>query len=272
MKNTLILAAALLGPAWAGDAPAPRLNCDQPGLYMSGFVSSCVMKEVSTAFLGSLTAETPLGSISVVGWDQPDVLVRARVEAAAPTKAEADDLAAEIQPNVVGTSVSVAAPARTSKRNWSVSFEILMPRAANLSLHTSVGSISIADMKGTIRFVAKTGSVSLDRLAGDVQGSTNVGSISIVLDGDHWDGDTLAVKTNVGSTALKVPAFYSAHFSLTTNIGKIDATALGAPTYIPTGFKLGGNVTLDTGSGGATIAAETNVGSIAVQLTPTSNP
>jgi len=134
-----------------------------------------------------------------------------------------------------------------------------------LSLHTNVGSISITDMQGAIRFAIGTGSVALTRLAGDVQGSTNVGGIFIVLDGDHWDGETLAVKTNVGGIQLNVPSPYSAHFSLSTNVGRIDAASLGSHPQASAGFKLGGSLTLDTGSGGATVAAETNVGGITVQ-------
>ena len=171
----------------------------------------------------------------------------------------------EIQTNVAGTSVSATGPARQQRRNWAVSFEIILPRAADLSLHTDVGSISITDMKGTIRFAIGTGSVALAHLAGDVRGSINVGSVAVVLDGDRWDGETLAVKTNVGSIALNVPSVYSAHFSLSTNVGSIDAAALGARRDTSVGFKLGSNVTVDTGSGGATVAAETNVGGIAVQ-------
>ena len=265
MKNILFVAAILLGPVWAGDAPAPQLTCNQAGLFMSDLASSCVIREASAAFLGSLTIETPLGGIAVVGWDQPDVLVRARIQTAAPSETEAENMAAEIQTNVVGTSVLATGPARTPKRNWSVSFEIYLPRAADLSLHTSVGSIAITDVKGTIRFVGDVGSVALTRLAGDVQGSTNVGSFLIVLDRDRWDGETLAVKTKVGSIDLKVPSPYSAHFSLSTNIGRIDAAAIGGSMSGTAGFKLGGSVTVDTGSGGATIAVETNVGSIAVQ-------
>ena len=263
--KALLIAVTLLAPAWAGDAPTPQLSCQRPGLYVSGLTTVCEMVEIPAAFSGSLNVATPVGGISVVGWDQPDVLIRAKKEAAARGQAAAENLSSQIQINVAGGMVSADGPAPQSGWDWVVTFEIFVPRATDLSLNTKVGGVSITDVKGTIRFNVSTGGVSLVRLAGDVQGSTKVGGLYIVLDGDHWDGQTLAVNTKVGGIVYRVPAGYSAHFSLSTALGKIDASYLGAFPAPSSTFSLGSNLTFDAGSGGATIASETNVGGIVIQ-------
>jgi hypothetical protein len=265
MKKILLIATTLLIRAWAGDAPAPQLSCEQSGWQISSLVTVCKMVEMPLAFSGTLAATTPVGGISVVGWDQPDALVRAQIQTAAPGESEAESLASSIQINSAPGNVSAAGPAPQPRRTWSVTLEIFVPHAADLSLTTKVGGIVITDIKGTIRFGTDTGGVSLARLAGDVQGSTHVGGISIILDGDHWDGETLAVQTHVGGIDLKVPAAYSAHFTLSTGLGKIDASYLGAAPAPSHGFSLASSLTLDTGSGGSTIAAETGVGGIVVR-------
>jgi len=264
MKNSLLVAMTLLVPAWAGDAPNPQLSCDPSGFRIAGMVSVCTTTETSTSFSGALTVTTPVGGISIVGWDQPDVLVRARIEAAAPSLVQAEELASRIQVNVAGDQVMASGPSQRGQ-NWSVTFEIFVPRAADLSLNTKLGGISITDVSGTIRFTAALGGVTLVRLAGDVAGSTGLGGISCVLDGDHWEGEGLAVKTGEGGIEFQAAANYSAHFVLSTGLGKIDASYLGGTVAPTNGFHLANELTFDAGSGGATIAAQTQLGGIAIR-------
>jgi len=260
MKKIVLVATTLLVRAWAGDAPAPQLNCDNPN-HISGLITVCEMVEIPVAFSGSLSAATPAGGISVVGWDQPDMLVRAQIEASAPNQWEAAGLASAIHINASPSNVSPDGPAQAKWQNWTVTFEIFVPHTANLTLNAKFGGIAITDVQGTIRFSGDMGGVTLVRLAGDVQGSTHMGGISIVLSGDHWDGEGLAAQANMGGIEVSVPNPYSAHFSLSTGMGKIDASYLGAGTAPSKGF--GGQLTFDAGSGGSTIALATKMGGIA---------
>ena len=262
MRYSLLIV-TLLAPVWAADTPTPQLDCGQSSFNIRGMVSVCRMSETTLAFAGSLGVTTPVGGVSVVGWDQPDVLVRARIEAAARTRAEAETLDWEVQATVVGNQVAAEGPGRGS--HWAVTFEIFVPHAIDLTVAAKVGGISIADVSGEIRFTAAMGGVSLKRLAGDAQGSTNMGGVAIELVGDHWDGKTLAVTTAMGGIDFHVPAGYSAHFTLSTSFGKINVQGLGTPA--PTagaGFGFSSALTFDAGSGGATISAGAHLGGIAI--------
>ena len=264
MNYYLLIAATALAPLCFADTPAPQLNCDHPS-HTAGLASFCRMVEVPAAFLGQLTVTTDVGGVSVTGWDNPGVLVRARIETSAPDAVAAQTLAWQVQADVAADRVSASGPAQAARHNWTLTFEIFLPHEANLSLTTKVGGVSIADVKGDIRFNTSTGGVSLTRLAGDVQGSTKVGGIAIVLGGDHWDGTALKADTSVGGIEIDAPLNYSAHFAVSTALGNIATTFPVAPSSAPAPAGLGHKLTFDMGSGGAAIEASTSVGGIVIK-------
>src|SRR6185369_11741938 len=67
------------------------LNCREDSWYNDRLVGNCEIREQTLAMSGGAISidGKQNGGVSVKGWDQNQVLIRARVQAAAPTAAEA---------------------------------------------------------------------------------------------------------------------------------------------------------------------------------------
>ncbi len=214
-------------------------------------------REIRTVFLGALDVDaSPVGAIRVQGWDEPGVLIRAEVDANSAV------IAAQVLVTENGGVVRATGPLnRSNGHDWAVSYEIFLPHAADLTLRSNVGAITVDAVAGKIRCEANVGSLHLTSLAGDVECSTSVGAISLALAGDHWEGDGLNARTNVGGVELTLPAHYSAHLELSTGLGSVTTTA-----PLPVRKKgLASSVSADLGAGGATISAATKVGGVSVK-------
>ena len=69
------------------------LTCRENNYYNDRLVSNCEIREQTLAPSGAIAIDgRQNGGIAVKGWDQNQVLVRARVQAGAPTAAEAEAL------------------------------------------------------------------------------------------------------------------------------------------------------------------------------------
>jgi len=228
------------------------------GVQMAdGHASYRETREIRTAFLGSLDVDaSPVGAIAVHVWDDAAVLIRAEVEAEYP------EIAAQVVVTESAGVVRATGPVeRNHGREWSVSYEIFLPRLADLTLKTSVGAITIDGVAGKIRCGASVGALHLVALAGDVECSTSVGAVSIGLAGDHWDGARLDARTKVGAIELSLPANYSAHLELSTDLG-----AILSDLPLPVAKRgMARSVSTDLGAGGATVLAATKVGAITVK-------
>jgi len=89
------------------------------------------------------------GGVAIKGSDRNDVLVRAKIQTAAPTKAEAEQLAKEVRVETAGLRIHAEGPDSRDNYGWSVSFEIFVPRRSDLSIQAHNGGISIADVTVT---------------------------------------------------------------------------------------------------------------------------
>ena len=103
-----------------------------------------------------------------------------------------------------------------------MSYEIFVPRQADLNVKTHNGGISIAGVRGNIQFSALNGGVTLKQLGGDVEGNTMNGGLSIELAGDRWDGNKLDARTTNGGVNVTMPERYSAHFETGTANGRLN--------------------------------------------------
>jgi DUF4097 and DUF4098 domain-containing protein YvlB len=161
--------------------------------------------------------------MTVKGWLRSDVLVRARVDSSAETQAAADLLASRISIDSGGGQVRSTGPDSDNHSSWSVSYEIFVPQATDLSLKTHNGGVTISDVRGQIRFEAHNGGVHLKRVAGDVGGATHNGGIEVEAMGSIWDGRQLDVSTYNGGITVAMPAGYSAHVQAETSSGHIQS-------------------------------------------------
>jgi len=235
------------------------MTCRDNGYYNDRLVSNCEIREQTLAPSGGAIAidGKQNGGISVKGWDQNQILVRARVQAGAPTAAEAEALGKQVRIETSGAKIHATGPESKRDYHWDVSYEVFVPRRADLSLETHNGGIAIADVNGKIDFTALNGGVVLKRVGGAVRGSTTNGGLMIELAGDRWDGESMDVSTTNGGVIMSVPENYSAHIETGTVNG-------GVNTEFPVTVK--GEVTkqiaLNLGSGGATVRAMTTNGGV----------
>jgi len=220
----------------------------------------CEIRESTIAAGGVLNVDGQKnGGISIKGADRQDILVRAKVQTRGNTDAEAQGLGNQIKIETAGQRIYASGPDNTSEYNWSVSYEIFVPRQSDLSLTAHNGGISISDVRGQINFNTLNGGVTLERLAGSVHGQTTNGGITVDLEGGTWDGDALDVRTTNGGVNLHLPENYSAHLETGTTNGGMN---VGFPITVQ--GKINKQLSLDLGSGGPLVRVMTVNGGISI--------
>lgn len=247
---------AIEGRAQKGD-----LACHD-NWYNDRLMSHCELREQTLAAArGTLSVDARQnGGISIKGADRNDILMRVRVQAAAATQAEAQELAKQVRVET-GSQIRAEGPALDRNRYWTVSYEIFVPRRTNLSLETYNGGISIRDVNAQIEFQAHNGGVSLNNLAGDVRGSTVNGGLSVRLTGARWDGAGLDVETTNGGISLKIPDNYSAHLETGTVNGSL---MVGFPVTLQ-GRISTKRLSIDLGGGGPPVRVVTTNGGVVIK-------
>ena len=238
------------------------LACREGDWYNDRLVSSCQVREQTLpATSGQLSIDgRQNGGVSVKGWDQNQILVRARVQTAALSLPEAEQLASQIQIETGGNKIFASGPESRKDSHWNVSYEVFVPRKSDVSVETHNGGVSIADVNGRIDFTALNGGVVLRRVGGTVRGSTTNGGLVVDLTGDRWDGESMDVSTTNGGVVMSVPDNYSANIQTGTVNGRVD---VDFPVTVQ------GNITkqlsFNLGSGGASVRARTTNGGVRIQ-------
>ena len=224
-------------------------------------VSHCEIKEQTLPASGSISVDgRQNGGVSVKGWERNDVLVRARIQTAAATQAEADALAQQITIETAGAKIFANGPETHRDLSWSVSYEVFVPRRSDLSLVAHNGGIAISDVQGRLEFTAVNGGVALKRVGGTVHGGTTNGGLAIELTGDRWDGEEMDVKTTNGGISMSVPENYSAHLETGTVNGNL---SIDFPVTVQ--GRITRELAVNLGSGGPTIRAMTTNGGVRVR-------
>jgi DUF4097 and DUF4098 domain-containing protein YvlB len=231
----------------------------QNGGYDSERARHCEIREQSVPAMGSLSVDALRnGGVTVKGWRQSSVLVRARVEASGETEAAAATMASQVWIDSSGGQVRAMGPESVNNSGWSVSYEIFVPQTTDLTLKANNGGITISDVRGQIHFDGNNGGVNLKRLAGDVTGATRNGGVQVELAGAMWDGRQLEVSTHNGGVSVAMPSNYSAHLQAETQGGGVHSDF---PVMLESNArprKLDFNV----GSGGPLIHVTTTNGSV----------
>ena len=259
---------AALAPLLA-TANAPKANAQtrtsrsgdgcNAGWNDSSRASYCEVREETIGGAAPLDVDAGAnGGIRVTGWDRGDVLVRAAVRGYGETDADARRM-------VVGVHIETAAHIRAlgpepgRRENWSVQFEIHVPRHAQIALHTNNGGIAIDDFRGIAEFRAHNGGVTLSNVGGEIKGETTNGGMTIDLTGDRWDGMGLDVTTLNGGIRLTLPERYSAELETGTTNGRISTDF-----PITVQGQLNRELRTTLGSGGVTIRAMTTNGGVTI--------
>jgi DUF4097 and DUF4098 domain-containing protein YvlB len=266
-RSVLIAAlVTLTGLSVLAQQKGGTLTCRDNSWYNDRLEGNCEVREQTLAMSGSPISidGRQNGGISVKGWDQNNVLVRARVQTGAPTAAEAADLARQVRIETSGAKIFASGPENRKNYHWDVSYEVFVPRRADLSLETHNGGISISEVNGKIEFTALNGGVVLRKVGGAVRGSTTNGGLVVELSGDRWDGETLDVKTTNGGIVMSIPENYSANLQTGTVNGGIN---VDFPVTVQ--GQINKQLAVNLGSGGATVKAMTTNGGVRVKrVTP----
>lgn len=176
------------------------------------------------------------GGIAVKAWDRAEVLVRSQVRAEGESDGEAKATAARVIVHANGGMISADGP---SQKQWSVSYEVFVPRKTDLSL------------------TAHNGGVHLNRLAGQVKGRTQNGGVHVELAGTRWEGQGMDVQTKNAGVHLNIPARYAAHLETKTVNGGVRSEF---PEIV---MQLGKrDVIANLGGGGALVRVETVNGGV----------
>ncbi len=230
--------------------------------YSERLVGHCEIREQTLPANGGVVSidGRQNGGVTVKGWDQNQMLVRARVQTGAVSAGEAEELSKQVRIETGGAKIFASGPDNRNDAHWDVSYEVFVPRRSDLSLDTHNGGIAISDVNGRIEFTALNGGVVLKRVGGTVRGSTTNGGLVVELAGDHWDGETLDVRTTNGGIVMSLPENYSAHLETGTVNGGLSidfpVTAQGRITK---------ELAINLGSGGATLKAMTTNGGVRIR-------
>lgn len=228
-------------------------------------VNHCEVRESRIPARGSLTVDAGRnGGVSVRAWDGSDVLVRARVQAHAPTQDAARSIAQGIRVNTSGT-IGAMGPEAGDNRGWSVSYEILVPARTNLDVRTYNGPIDVERVSGTMNLRAHNGPLNLSELAGHVTARTQNGPVNVRLAGRRWSGEGLDAETVNGPVNVRLPDGYAAHLEARTVHGPLSAPREVRPESRrpgERGWRPGGTINADINGGGPTIRAVTTNGPV----------
>jgi len=240
------------------------LSCRENNWFPDRLVGNCEVREQTLAPNGGVITidGRQNGGISVKGWDQGQILIRARVQAGAPTASEAEALAKQIQIETSGAKIFASGPDNRRDYHWDVSYEVFVPRHSDLSLEAHNGGIAIAEVSGRIDFRVTNGGVVLKRVGGNVKGGATNGGLVVELSGDHWEGDSLDVSTTNGGIVMSIPENYSAHLETGTVNGNL---SVDFPVTVQ--GRISKELAVNLGSGGATVRALTTNGGVKIRKT-----
>ena len=222
----------------------------------------CDVRETTLPALRSLNVDArPNGGVQVRAWDRSDIQVVAKIQAYAPSAADARELASQIQVQTANGTVRATGPdTRGDRRSWSVSYEVSVPRSIDLTLESQNGGLSVGGVRGRLSLSTQNGGIALDGVGGDVRGETTNGGLSVRLAGDRWAGDGLDLRTTNGGISLSVPSAYSARLVTSTVNG-------GFNSEIPLTVQgqIGRRIEANLGQGGAPIRLATTNGGVKIR-------
>jgi len=227
------------------------------------------LREMNVAAGGVLDVDAGRnGGISVKGESRSDILVRACVQAWGQTMDAAKAAVASVKVTTAG-GIRADGP---EESNYSVSFEILVPRATDVHLKAHNGGISISSVDGNLEFETTNGGVNLSNVGGDVKGRTVNGGVNVALTGNSWRGNGLDVQTSNGGVHLSMPDNYAANFEAGTVNGGFssDIAALNVEKD-ERGRSRTTKVATSINGGGAPIRLTTTNGGIRISSSGASN-
>lgn len=255
----LLLLFVLVFPASNVSAQDKKWEFCQNYSNWGGRPSFNEVREMTIAKPDTLTVDGKKnGGVSIKGEDRSDVLIRACVQTWGDSENEVRLLAQGIK---IQTNGVVQAESATED-NWSVSYQILVPRNTNLKLLANNGGISINNVEGNMEFETKNGGISVNQVAGNVKGRTKNGGVNAKLDGKSWKGAGLDLETTNGGVNLSLPENYAARLETGTVNGGFKSDL--ELTVKLKDWSRGAKINTEINGGGAPIRVVTTNGGVRI--------
>lgn len=229
----------------------------------------CEIRETRLSASGALRVNGEQnGGVTVRAHNGSDVVVRARVQAWAPSGDVARELARGIRVSTDGT-IRATGPNTTQPRHgWAVGYEILVPARTDLDVVTLNGPISVERLAGTINVRAQNGPITLRELSGTVRARGHNGPLNVLLSGTRWTGGGLDAETVNGPINLDMPRGYAARLESGTERGPLSVPAALRPsTENGRRVRLGRHISQELNGGGPTIRVVTTNGPVDIDET-----
>lgn len=201
------------------------------------------------------------GGVAIIGWDRDSVGVIALIQASAETEAEAAEAADGVRIEAAGAEVRASGPTAFG-RDWSVSFDVYVPRHTDLSLATVNGPLSVEEVSGTMDLRTENGPLSLRGVGGSITSRVRNGPLSVALTGRRWDGSGLDAEAVNGPVDLAIPVGYNARLETGTVNGPMH---LDFPLTVTIRGRVTDQIETTLGSGGAPIRVVTRNGPLTIR-------
>ena len=175
-------------------------GCDiQIGDWGQAKYDRTVQRQAPLPAGSTLVAKTSLGFVTITGADVTDCNVVAEISGRAPTEAEAQELAeqVEITLETVGNTMTVKADKPTTKHNRSISisYTITVPKQTRIECASSYGAVKISEINANVRGNSSSGSIAAENIQGSTNLDTSYGSVKC----RNISGEELSVKSSSGS-------------------------------------------------------------------------
>jgi DUF4097 and DUF4098 domain-containing protein YvlB len=165
---------------------------------------------------GSFRIKNGNGDIEISTWGEPSV----RIQAEKTAKNEEGLANVEIQIQGSGDDVSVETIYQGRRNHGEVSYRILLPAEARVSVATSNGEVIVRGIHGTVAARSVNGAVTVEDVSGEIDAETTNGSIRAayqkVVDGTH------RFSTTNGSVRIYLPSGAGGEIDADTVNGSID--------------------------------------------------
>jgi hypothetical protein len=144
------------------------------------------------------------GGVSIRGWDQPDILIRACKLASADDDATAQAILRQLTISTEGGKVRAREPEGGSDRrsSWTVQFSIFVPRDLAIEASVHNGGLSLSNLTGKVNARSQNGGISLSR-SGGFQSLIELHSVNGGVSLSDVEGKINARSTNGGINLVR---------------------------------------------------------------------
>jgi hypothetical protein len=185
----------------------------------------------------------PTGSISIEGWNKPEIEVSAEIEIQAPTEADLAQLATvngffidqsynTIRIVSVGTfdraymkKAAKKFPKALLTMPFKIDYKIKVPRYCDLNITGGSGDFSLSGVDGEIFVKYIKSNAKLNLVGGSLQATFGDGSVDITIPTRSWRGRFADVQLASGAMNIQFPLSFNAEVDATVlRTGQIENT------------------------------------------------